>query len=434
MSVPAVAREPAISVQDLKKTYKIYRKSSDVLGELFGRQPVVDHVHALNGISFDVGKGEILGVLGRNGAGKSTLLKLLTGVIDPTGGSITIRGRISQVLELGTGFSAEATGRENIFLGGLCLGMSRAEITERVDEIIAFSELGEFIDRPFRTYSLGMQARLSFAVAFAMRPEVLIIDEWLAVGDAKFGVKCYDRIREFKREGTTIVFVTHNYSTVTEFCDQTMIIDKGAIHFIGAPEEAVFRYSQLLFGAQAAERPAPAAQVATQGDSQDIDRVLATLPHDFSSRFGDGQARVAAVSVESNGALTTVLRSGDKFALRIFIDVLADIEEMIMGFYIKDRTGRSVVLVTNVLFPDTLQIKNLRAGTRLEATFDATVTLSAGYFFLGIALARPDAMKLDQVDRIHMIEVIGSPQVLAESIVNVFPTLRINGAATASKP
>lgn len=426
--------EPPISVRDLEKTYKIYRKSTDVLAELFGRQRTFDQVNALRGVSFEVGKGEVLGVLGRNGAGKSTLLKLLTGVIDPTGGSVTVRGRISQVLELGTGFSANATGRENIYLGGLCLGMSRREITERLDEIIAFSELGEFINRPFRTYSLGMQARLSFAVAFAIRPEVLIIDEWLAVGDAKFGVKCYDRIREFKRDGTTVVFVTHNYSTVTEFCDRTMIVDKGAVYFLGHPEEAVFRYSQLLFGEQTVSHPAPIGQISPKGDRQEVERVLSVLPHDFSMRFGNGQARVAAVSVESNGILTTTLRSGDNFTLKIFIDIFADIEEMILGFYVKDRTGRSVVLITNALFPDTGRITGLSAGTRIEASFEAQVTFAAGYFFLGVALARPDAMKLDQVDRVHMIEVIRSPNVLAESIINIFPTLRLSVAATSPRP
>ncbi|HVY88226.1 MAG TPA: ABC transporter ATP-binding protein [Hyphomonadaceae bacterium] len=238
----------ALQVSDLTKIFRVWNKPSDMLAEtLTGRKRHTDFT-ALDGVSFDLAQGTVLGILGRNGAGKSTLLRLVTGTLEPTRGNVKVNGRISSILELGTGFHSDYSGRENIFLGGMCLGLSRNEIKQRFDEIVDFSEIGEFIDRPFRTYSSGMQARLTFAVATSVNPDILIIDEALAVGDARFALKSFDRIRKFRSEGKAILLVSHDINTVSAFCDQAILLERGKLIASGQAVKVVNIYHELLFG------------------------------------------------------------------------------------------------------------------------------------------------------------------------------------------
>lgn len=224
-----------ISVENLNKTYKIYKEPKDLLKEVLFRKEYHDEFKALNNVSFKLKKGEVVGIIGRNGAGKSTLLKILSGTLDKTSGNVKINGRISAILELGTGFHPEYTGRENIYNGGMILGMTRREINKKVDAIIEFSELEEFIDRPFKTYSDGMKTRLTFSVATAINPEILIIDEALAAGDSFFINKCIQRITDLCESGATVLFVSHNTFLVQRLCNRAILLEKGKLKLDGDP-------------------------------------------------------------------------------------------------------------------------------------------------------------------------------------------------------
>ena len=242
--------------------------------------------------------------MGRNGAGKSTLLRIIAGTLPSTGGTVSAEGRIAAILELGTGFRPDYTGRENVELGGLCLGMTRAEVRERFDEIVAFSELEEFIDRPFGTYSTGMQARLTFAVATCVDPDILIVDEALSVGDAKFQLKSFDRIRDFKRRGKSILLVTHSINQVVSICDRAILLERGRIRADGDPNRIGNVYHELLFGGQAAGAQGGRGEVIEVDDGLHFDSVEQLVPSTATTArlVADGRAAATANEVLQDSA------------------------------------------------------------------------------------------------------------------------------------
>jgi ABC-type polysaccharide/polyol phosphate transport system ATPase subunit len=237
-----------IEVKDVVKTYKLYKKPTDRLKEsvLPTKKQYHENFNALNGISFEINKGDALGILGRNGSGKSTLLKLITGVLSASSGTIKVNGRMSAILELGAGFNPEYTGRENIYLNGLMIGLNRNEIDTKMDGIIEFADIGSFIDQPVKIYSSGMFARLAFAVAINVDPDILIVDEALAVGDVRFQMKCIEKMKELKAGGTTILFVSHATEQVKRFCNRAVWLKDGVIEAIGESSEIVDLYEDYM--------------------------------------------------------------------------------------------------------------------------------------------------------------------------------------------
>jgi lipopolysaccharide transport system ATP-binding protein len=313
-SVPPeqVAANPgdlAISVRNVGKAYKIYDRNSDLLREIWSRKSFHRDKWVLRDISFDVPRGSIVGIIGPNGSGKSTLLKIITGLLDATTGDVTVNGRISAILELGTGFHPDFTGRENIVTGGMCLGMSRAEIEAKISWIIEFSELGHVIDEPFRTYSSGMAARLTFATAIAVDPEVFIVDEALAAGDSYFVHKCMRRIREICESGATVLFVSHSDGMIAELCDHAIWIQEGSMIMQGAAEPLAKAYIQSVWDRQ------EAANLATNKASNDSLRKTAETG---SYELGGDQVRITAVDlVNDAGEVIGHVERGQNLNIRV---------------------------------------------------------------------------------------------------------------------
>lgn len=238
-----------ISIKNLTKTYRLYSNHADRVKETFNpfRKKYHHPFNALNNISFNVKRGEMLGIIGRNGSGKSTLLQIVCGILQPTSGSIEVNGRVSALLELGAGFNPEFTGRQNVYINGAILGLKHEEIEARFDDIVTFAEIGDFIDQPVKTYSSGMYVRLAFAVAINVDADILIVDEALAVGDEIFQRKCFSRIQEIQKKGTTILFVSHSAPTVVELCNKAILLDQGELLLAGAPKFVVSKYHKLMY-------------------------------------------------------------------------------------------------------------------------------------------------------------------------------------------
>ena len=237
-----------IRVENLNKIYKMYRSPSERFKELLHpfKKKYHQEFQALKDINLDIPKGTIFGIIGQNGSGKSTLLQIITGIIRPTSGTVKVKGRISALLELGAGFHREFTGRENVFLQGTLMRMKRDEMEKHFDEIVDFADIGDFIDQPVKTYSSGMYARLAFATAINVNPEILIIDEILSVGDGMFQRRCHSKIEEFQNSGKTVIFVSHSLSIVTKICNRAILLDRGNILETGNPQDLVNTYKDLM--------------------------------------------------------------------------------------------------------------------------------------------------------------------------------------------
>ena len=325
-------------------------KSALLRGSLVGDLSPDETFTAVDQVSLTVPAGSAFGVIGRNGSGKSTLLKLIAGISKPTSGQVRVRGRISALIELGAGFHPEISGRENVFINGVMLGLTKAEVAERFDEIVAFAELEEFIDAPVKNYSSGMYMRLGFAVAVHVDPDILIVDEVLAVGDEGFSLKCLDKFAEFKRCGKTILLVTHGLATVQKFCDEAAWLDEGALKTHGDPRRVVHAYLEDVAEAEekllsADDRRKLGATTSTDGGEPSRQAELANEepPEDMfrasEGRWGSGDAVIEAVTLEGDGGPAHVYHTGDRMAVRLNVQAPEPLSDFVFGISIFNAEG-----------------------------------------------------------------------------------------------
>lgn len=393
-------KNTAIKVQNLTKTYKLYDKPMDRLKESL--HPLKKKYHkdfyALNDVSFEIKKGETVGIIGKNGSGKSTLLKIITGVLTPTSGRVNVHGKISAILELGAGFNNEMTGIENIYLNTSINGMNKQATNKIIDEIVDFAELGEHIYQPIKTYSSGMKARLAFGVAINVDPEILIVDEALSVGDVRFQQKCLRRMEEFKAQNKTILFVSHSTGMIERFCDRAVWIHEGNIRDIGDSELISKKYySFMTYGLE-----------TTINDSEKCTQEMKKTDSikwpslDKCESFGEGGAKIVGVAlVDEKNNFLSVLSGGEKVKLLLKIVAYEEIYSPIVGFIIKDKMGISIIGTNSYITKQTQNIKLIKNQENI-VEFEFTMPLiKNGEYTISPALAEGTQHKHTQHHWIH---------------------------------
>ena len=383
----------AVRVESVSKQYRIYDRPADRLKETLtrGRWKAHREFWALKDISFKVEAGTTTGIVGPNGSGKSTLLQIITGTLEPTHGSVSIEGRVAALLELGAGFNPEFTGIENIFMNASLMGFSGAETENLLPEIASFAEIGDFIYQPLKTYSSGMYVRLAFAAAIAVAPQILIIDEALAVGDAVFQHRCMRRIKEMQENGTTILFVSHDPGAVRALCNRAVLLNHGEKIAEGSPPDVLNRYQKIIMARQQAYEAAiqPAEQSATE--------VFERRPLSYVYRHGDHSAEVLQVEL-LDGALRPIelVETGEPLIVRIVYVAHADLDDAVCGFLIRNRHGIHVY-GTNTEIQE-VPFERVKRGELTEVTFEFNCWLAPEMFSLCVAVHSSAGVSFDWLD------------------------------------
>ncbi len=391
--------ENAITVKDVTKIYKLYDKPIDRLKEALNPFHKEYHkkFYALNNLSFEVKKGETVGIIGTNGSGKSTILKIITGVLTPTTGEVEVNGVISALLELGAGFNMDYTGIENIYMNGTMMGFSKKEMDAKLQEILDFADIGDFVYQPVKTYSSGMFVRLAFALAINVEPEILIVDEALSVGDVFFQSKCYCRMEEIRQKGTTILMVTHDMGSIIKYCDKVVLLNKGNFVAEGAPGHMVDLYKKILAGQMEGLEAAKDVDSDFSGETAEKEQKEKTyqLPHgklmkdsltinSNRTEYGDGRAEIYDLGLfDQRGNLTNLLLKGEEFTIKEKIRFAAPIQSPIFTYTIKDKKGTDLT-GTNTMFEGT-DIKPVKAGDEYEVSFTQKMTLQGGEYLLSMS-------------------------------------------------
>lgn len=417
--------EIVIDVQNITKKFKIYLDKGSQLKErlLFRSRNRYEEREVLKGISFQVRRGEAIGLIGHNGCGKSTTLKLLTKIMYPDSGSITMHGRVSSLIELGAGFHPDMSGRENIYTNASIFGLTKKEIDSRLQDIIRFSELEEFIDNPVRTYSSGMYMRLAFSVAINVDADILLIDEILGVGDANFQAKCFNKLREIKAKGTTIVIVSHSLGQIEQICDRSIWIHEGVIRAEGEPKEIDLAYLEYM-GQKIQERTAQelAAQAEARAEAERAAQEAAQQeaaqtsgpppepeePEEVRKRWGSGDARIRRIHVcTADGQEQRMFRTGDAVHIRVDYRVKKPVEDAVFGIGIFNRDGVQCY-GTNTHIDKLPQFRLTQDGT-MEIRLHK-VDLLPGEYLIDIAIESGDGIPVDyyrEACRIEMLSPIG---------------------------
>lgn len=382
-------KKVAIQVKGLEKAYKLYDKPSDRLKEAlgFGRKKRYKEHYALKGVDTTIYQGETVGIIGTNGSGKSTILKIITGVLNPTGGSVHVNGRISALLELGAGFNMEYNGIENIYLNGTMIGFSKKEIDAKMDDILNFADIGDYVHQPVKTYSSGMFVRLAFAVAINIEPEILIVDEALSVGDVFFQAKCYHKFEEFKEMGKTIVFVSHDLSSISKYCDRVVLLNQGVKLGEGSPKEMIDAYKQVLVG-----QYVPAADDHSLLSDKEITAAAAAAAGTVKGEvnpelleYGTKDAMITGYKITDDmGRETSALLKGKECTITMQVHFEHDIEAPIFAFTIKNIKGVEIT-GTNTMVEKAF-LSPVRAGSDMEITFTQKIDLQGGEYLLSFGV------------------------------------------------
>ncbi len=392
---------PAIRIHHLSKKYAIYDRSADKLLEILrlARKPLHREFWALRDVSFEVHPGQTLGVIGQNGSGKSTLLQILAGILRQTRGDCHVDGKVSALLELGSGFNPEFTGRENVYMNGAILGFDTHDMRERFPEIARFAEIGEFIDQPVKTYSSGMFMRLAFAVAVNVDPDILLVDEALAVGDLIFQHRCMNRMNRLRSAGKTTVLVTHDLDAVTKFCDRAILLDGGRLLEEGAPDAVVQKYRALIFERErrygGCDEGDPEVQFAEpSGSEMPVARTIPNIDH----RFGNGEAEILGVELLDEARKAVHELCGGQIAvIRISARFGADIRQPILGYTLRDRLGVEVS-ACNTSFAGRA-LPAVTRGQVVTSDFELAMPhLAPGSYSVSPAVAKGNILQHDMCD------------------------------------
>lgn len=404
-----------VKATNLGKAFKHYQSRWHMLLDWllpFGSQRYEQH-WVLRNINFDIEAGEAVALIGMNGAGKSTLLKLISGTLKPTDGSIRVTGHLSALLELGIGFHPDLTGRQNVFMAGQLLGLSQAKIKKLMPDIEAFAEIGDYIDQPIRVYSSGMQVRLAFSIATAYRPDILVIDEALSVGDAHFQHKSFERIQKYREQGTALLIVSHDKNAILSICDRVILLNRGQQIQDGSPIEIFDLYNAIV-----AEADGNASQVQQK-----------ILDHGRTqTRSGSGEARVASISLleSTSGQVLEILRVGTRVRLEIDVAVLAPLPALVLGFSIRNRLGQ-IVFGTNTYHTQQI-LEDLQTGEVRKFCIEFFLNIGPGAYSISTALVNSNT-HLDQnyewVDNALSFDVVHGSETYFEGQSYLEPIIRI---------
>lgn len=448
--------QPVISVRNVSKCFITYDKPHDRLKQALipriqrwsGKPPTTygKEFWALRDINFDVHKGETVGIVGRNGSGKSTLLQIICGTLNPTLGKIETRGRVAALLELGSGFNPEFTGRENVYLNAAVLGLTHDEVNERFDAIAGFADIGEFLDQPVKAYSSGMAVRLAFAVQAQVDPDILVVDEALSVGDARFQAKCFERLRQLKENGTSILLVTHSSEQVVTHCSRAILLEKSRIEMIGESRQVINKYTDILFGKKSSPSTFKSLDLAelarTDANFSVIDDDTLTFnydsyasrigynPHEY--RWGDGAASVLDFHISANGrAFPNSIKSGEEITLYLAIKFNRLVVDPIIGFTLKTKEGVTVY-GTNTYLLDCKTTEYLGLpGTSARVCLKFKSLLASGDYFISIGIASRTGEEAVPHDRRYdSIHIVVEPVDNLFGLIDLAATMEIKSVHT----
>lgn len=391
----------AISVMDVSKIYRLYDKPIDRLKEALSPTHKKYHKEffALDKLSFNVEKGSTVGIIGTNGSGKSTILKIITGVLNPSTGSVKVDGNISALLELGAGFNSDYTGIENIYMNGTMMGFSREEMEKKLPEILEFADIGDFVYQPVKTYSSGMFVRLAFALAINVEPEILIVDEALSVGDVFFQSKCYAKMEEIRKKGTTILMVTHDMGSIIKYCDKVVLLNKGKFLAEGSARDMVDLYKKILAG-QFDETSMELSDF-NSGVVEDLANIKRSKEDTFMkttnelmkakmtinpslTEYGDGRAGIVDFGiVDAKGSISNLLMKGEYFYIKEKIRFNSKIKSPIFTYTIKDKKGTELSGTNTML--EAAKVEEVGEGDIYEVSFKQKMTLQGGEYLLSMS-------------------------------------------------
>ena len=390
------AEKYAVEVKNVTKIYRLYDKPIDRLKESLSVSHKEYHkdFYALSDLSFTVEKGQTVGIIGTNGSGKSTILKIITGVLTPTTGEVTVRGKISALLELGAGFNQDYTGIENIYMNGTMMGYSRKEMDEKLQDILDFADIGDFIHQPVKTYSSGMFVRLAFAVAINIDPEILIVDEALSVGDVFFQAKCYKKFEDFKKMGKTILFVSHDLGSISKYCDRVVLLNRGKKLAEGTPKEMVSMYKRIMVNQDKAEEIA-AHQMDMSSLEEDDEKEIKEAACEGQwkkhynlnpdvDEYGNGAAEIEDFAIiDENGNYTNAIVKGTRFRLKSKVKFKQDIHDPIFTYTFKNIQGVAIT-GTNTMY-EKKDVPLAKEGETYVATFEQDMFLQGGEYLLSMS-------------------------------------------------